>query len=201
MKSLKIFPGICACLLLAFCNRQKHIGITQYQTATKFNGKIINQIYYDDTFNYKIKIPANWVLFDEKDFSRGVNVSKYVTLLVGFTSVNRNTIYFYDVDLASYNNSFNSLMKDYKKSIREEFLSLGEKNNAYSKIYEDYPTNNCFKEYRIDLYDKATNKFDMSSSVEFEYFKTNHAIVGINVITTEDHLPALKETLDFICNN
>lgn len=201
IRHFKLALGVFVCMIFPHCNNPKHSPINQFPSATKFNGKVVNNIYYDQTFNYKIKIPTNWSLFDQRDLSRVAIPYKFCTFLVGFKS-EKNAIYFYDDNLIDFNHNYNLLLANQKKELNEQFISIANSNNAYVKTYY-FPnkTNSCFDEFRIDLYDKTTNKFDLSASTACRLFGTTHAIVELSIIFNEEKLPLTKETSDFICTN
>jgi len=57
MKMITLLVTALVCMLLIKCTHPKQIRFSQIQSPTKFNGKVVNNIYYDDSFHYKIKSP------------------------------------------------------------------------------------------------------------------------------------------------
>jgi|GEM_PF-5566582 len=200
MKPFKYLIWVLLYACFARCSNPKHVKIQRSQLATKFNGKVVNNIYYDDAFKYKIKIPVGWLLFNSSDFSKGVTIpNNYFTFLVGFKSTDHETIYFYDVDLANYNDSYPSLIQDYSQQLRRQLLVLVRGESNVLTIYDNYKTGNCFDEFRIDLPDTTPGNLLLSQAVAFKPINKNHAIMGISLITSKGDLLVLKNTLDYIC--
>jgi hypothetical protein len=200
MKIVKLLASALACMLLIKCTQSHKMHFSQIQSPKKFNGKVVNNIYYDDIFKYKIEIPKDWSLFDDNDLSRVGIPYKYGTFLVGFKS-EKNAIYFYDDDLTEYNNYPDSLLSDCKRNWTETLTKMAKQNGAFIIMSQNYQIDNCFEGFDMTLYDKTTHTFDLSTSVFCRSYNTNHAVVGVDIIFNKDKQPVMKETLDYICIN